>query len=280
MSFTNASVAEIMARIQVPHDPDNPRLRTHSNFRSKFLPEHRDIVVYLPVGYDEHPTRHYPVLYLNDGQNLFDPTTAFGGNDWRVDETADALITAHIVEPIIMVGVYNTGNKRIEEYTPTADERMGGGHADRYGRMLVEEIKPFIDQRYRTHTDPHNTGLGGSSLGGLVSIYLGFTYPHVFGKLAVLSPSVWWNNKSILDIVSATLPKPRLKIWLDIGTRETDTAVGDAELLCDVLVEHGWRLGDDLHFCEAEGAEHNEQAWASRIGSVLEYLFPAHHYGN
>jgi predicted alpha/beta superfamily hydrolase len=179
-----------------------------------------------------------------------------------------------------MIGIYNTGNKRIEEYTPTADEKLGGGHADLYGRMLTEEIKPFIDRRYRTLSDPHNTGLGGSSLGGLVTLYLGFVYPHIFGKLAVLSPSVWWNNKSILEIIASTLPKPRLKIWLDIGTREADTAVGDAELLCDVLVEHGWRLGDDLNFCAAEGAEHNEQAWASRIGSVLEYLFPAHHYGN
>ena len=89
------------------------------------------------------------------------------------------------------MGIFNTGEHRIEEYTPTRDRKLGGGHAELYGRMLVEELKPFIESRYRTLSGPTNTGLGGSSLGGLATVYLGFTYPEVFGKLAVLSPSVW-----------------------------------------------------------------------------------------
>src|SRR5258706_6748397 len=124
----------------------NERLKKHSDFKSKFLPDARDLVVYLPEGYDADANRRYPVLYLHDGQNLFDPETAYvKGMDWRVDETADDLIREQRVEPLIIVGIYNTGEHRVDEYTPTPDKKLGGGHADLYGRMLVEEIKPFID---------------------------------------------------------------------------------------------------------------------------------------
>src|SRR5262249_24611175 len=118
------------------------------------------------------------------------------------------------------------------------------------------------------------TGTGGSSLGGLVSLYLGFTYPNVFGKIAALSPSVWWNQKAILRLVAESTPKPRLKIWLDIGTRESATAVDDTEQLRDALLAKGWELGNDLHFIEARDARHDEAAWARRVGPMLEYLFP------
>jgi predicted alpha/beta superfamily hydrolase len=254
----------------------SPRLTRHAKFRSRFLAEARDIIVYVPEEYGSDPCRRYPVFYLQDGQNLFDPATAYvPGNDWRVDKTADDLIEQHRTEPIIIVGIYNTGEHRIDEYTPTPDATLGGGQAGLYGRMLVEEIKPFIEAHYRTMTDPLNTAIGGSSLGGLVSLYLGFAYPDVFGKVAALSPSVWWNNKAILDIVRNMRPKPRLKIWLDIGSSEKPGAVRDAETMRDLLVDRGWQLGDDLHYVEAEGAQHNEAAWADRIGSVLEFLFPA-----
>ncbi len=198
--------------------------------------------------------------------------------DWQVDETADALIEAKQVEPVIIVGIYNTGEQRIDEYTPTPDAKLGGGHADLYGRMLVEEVMPFINASYRTLNDPMHTGTGGSSLGGLVSLYLGFTYPDVFSKIAALSPSVWWNQKAILDVVVQSTPKPRLKIWLDIGTRESATGLADTEQLRDALLEKGWELGNDLHFVEARGARHNEAAWARRVGPMLEYLFPVDAY--
>jgi predicted alpha/beta superfamily hydrolase len=252
------------------------RLHKHQNFRSQFLPHERDLIVYLPVEHLEDERRRFPVVYLHDGQNLFDPTTSYvPGMDWRVDETADALIQAHRIEPLIIVGIYNTGEHRLEEYTPTPDAKLGGGHADLYARMLVEEVRPFIGARYRTLDDPMHTATGGSSLGGLVSLYLGFNCPQVFGKVAALSPSVWWNNKSILRLVAESVPKPRLKIWLDIGTRESPTAVADTRDLRDALLERGWRLGDDLHFAVARGARHEEAAWAERVGPMLEYLFPA-----
>lgn len=256
---------------------DSPsELVKHAGFSSKHLDEQRDLIVYLPPGYEaaENEELRYPVLYLHDGQNLFDPQTAYvPGMDWKVNETADQLISEGAVEPLIIVGIYNTGKKRIEEYTPTPDKKLGGGHADLYGRMLVEEIKPFIDRKYRTLSDPSRTGLGGSSLGGLVTLFLGMSYPDVFGRLAVLSPSVWWNNKVILEYIDQATPKPRLKIWLDIGSKEEKRAVHDAKLLRDVLVRKGWRLGDDLQFMEAEGAVHNEAAWAERVAPMLKFLF-------
>ena len=274
MSFNPLNV---MDAPQVPAlDTTSGRLHKHAGFRSRFLGNERDLIVYLPPEYAHEQRRRFPILYLHDGQNLFDGNTSYvPGMDWRVDETADALIEEHAVEPLIIVGIYNTGEQRIEEYTPTPDPKLGGGHADLYGQMLVEEIMPFISARYRVLTDPMHTGTGGSSLGGLVSLYLGFTRPHIFGKVAALSPSVWWNNKAILQVVSEATPKPRLKIWLDIGTRESATAVSDAEQLRQVLLGQGWSLDSDLHFCKARGGQHNEAAWAERVGPMLEYLFPA-----
>src|SRR5689334_21298070 len=194
-----------------------PILQRHKAFASQFLPDPRDIVVYLPPRYDEEAERRYPVLYLHDGQNVFERNTAFGGVEWQVDDTAEQLIAAGEIEPLIVVGIYNTGRHRIDEYTPTRDGEKGGGKGALYGRMLVEEIKPFIDREYRTLPDAADTGLGGSSLGGLITLYLGLEYPEIFGKLAVLSPSVWWDNRAILDLIMQTNPKPRLKIWLDMG---------------------------------------------------------------
>jgi predicted alpha/beta superfamily hydrolase len=220
--------------------------------------------------------QRYPVLYLHDGQNLFDGATAFvPGQDWRVDDTAQELVIARVIEPLIIVGVYNTGEHRVDEYTPTRDRNQGaGGEAGLYGRMLTEELKPFIDRTYRTLPDPVNTGLGGSSLGGLATLYLGLQHPDVFGKLAVLSPSVWWDNRVILKLVRMTGPKPRLSIWLDIGTGEGGKTVRDARALRDEMVRAGWVLGADLQYSEIPDAGHNEAAWASRVGPFLTYLFP------
>jgi predicted alpha/beta superfamily hydrolase len=146
--------------------------------------------------------------------------------------------------------------------------------------MLVEELKPFVDANYRTRKDAKHTGLGGSSLGALVSLYLALKYNEVFGMVAVISPSVWFANRHIVGYVEA-LPKRRaLRIWLDTGTREgrneeeTNRTLANARLLRDALIKKGWRLAKDLKYFEAPGAEHNEQAWASRLEGVLEFLFP------
>lgn len=235
----------------------------------------RDLVVYVPPGYYPEGPRRFPVLYMQDGQNLFDPETAYiKGNHWRMAETADALAEAGVIEPLIIVGIYNAGDQRIDEYTPVVDKRLGGGHADAYGRMIVEELKPFIDAQYRTLPGAEHCGLGGASLGGLVTLYLGLRYPTVFSRLAVMSPSVWWRNRTILKTVAALSRKPDLRIWLDIGARESTRAVPDARALRNGLIGKGWRLGEDLAYMEAEDGEHTESAWGRRAGPMLRFLFP------
>lgn len=257
-------------------------VRHHKAFHSKLLNNDRDLVVYLPPGYETDARKRYSVLYLHDGQNLFDGATSFiPGKEWRIDETAQALIAAGKIEPLIIVGVNNTGKDRIDEYTPVKDAKRNiGGRADLYGRMLVEELKPFVDANYRTLRDAQHTGLGGSSLGGLVTLYLGLKYPKVFGRLAVVSPSVWFADKHIVNYTNALAAKPKVRIWMDMGTKEgrdaaaAHRAVSDAQLLRDTLVRKGWKTGKDLQYLEAEGAEHNESAWAERVERILTFLFP------
>lgn len=252
------------------------RLCLHRKFHSSILPDDRDLIVYLPEEYvSSH--RKYPVLYLHDGQNLFDGNTSYiAGRTWEVHETADRLIASGEVEPLIIVGIYNTGEHRIREYTPTNDPKYGGGEANLYGRMVIDEIKPFIDNTYRTLSGPNHTGLGGSSLGGLVTLYLGLLHPEIFGRLAVLSPSVWWDAKSILTFVSVAQPEPRPRIWLDMGTQEGKRTLQDTEALHKLLVEHGWVNGRDVLYRRIRGGTHDESAWATRVGPFLKFLFPAH----
>jgi len=263
---------------QLPHPHTlTGDFRMHRNFRSRFMIKERDVLVYLPPGYDADPARRFPVLYLQDGQNLFDGATSFiPGVEWRVDETAQELITAGEIEPLLIVGIYNAGERRIHEYTPTPDlRRPAGGGAGFYGRMLVEELKPVIDARYRTLQGPEHTGLGGSSLGGLLSLYLGLHYFDVFGRLAVLSPSVWWDNRLIIRQIQSLGARPPLRIWLDVGTKEGRVANYQARLLRDTLMAKGWVLGGDLRYFEADNAPHSEWAWAERVGPMLRHLFPA-----
>jgi predicted alpha/beta superfamily hydrolase len=274
-------------------------LRRHESFHSEFLEHDRDVLVWLPPGYDDgsnegsertpvmNPRREpssgtsgmnlrYPVLYMHDGQNLFEPDTAFQkGEHWRLGETATELIDAGVIEPLIIVGIYNTGDQRKEEYTPTRDAKLGGGGADDYGRMIVGELKPLIDRTYRTRPEPAATGIGGSSLGGLVSLYLAFTHPQVFQRVAALSPSVWWNFRAILKTVRQSRSKPPLRIWVDMGTAEGKRGLDDARLLKAALVGLGFVPDVDLHYAEYEGATHSEESWAERVAPTLTWLYPA-----
>ena len=249
----------------------------HADFYSRVLDNRRTLLVYVPPGYEADTSRRYPVLYLHDGQNLFDGATAYVyGQHWRVSDSADALIATGAIQPLIIVGVYHTGEHRVAEYTPTRDPRIKqGGRAELYGRMLTEELKPFIDEHYRTRTAPADTGLGGSSLGGLVTMFLGLRYPSVFNRLAVLSPSVFWDGRMILREVAALGAKPAQRIWLDTGTNEGWYTTEYARLLRDALLVKGWTLETELCYFEAEGATHDEHAWAARVAPMLKFLFPA-----
>jgi enterochelin esterase-like enzyme len=262
-----------------PGEPTlHPRLRLHRGFPSVYLPDKRDIVVYVPPGYDEQPERTYPVLYLQDGQNLFDPRTSFvPGQTWQVREQADEAIRAGEVEPLVIVGIANTGDRRLAEYTHERDWQRGGGEAAQYGLTLTREILPWIATRYRVRTDRESTGLGGSSLGGLVSLYLGLRYATWFGKLAILSPSVWWNHKSILGYVNEHAPGiwDRPRVWLDVGDKEGKRTMHDAESLLRRLKANHWRAAETLHFEKVHGGTHDEASWARRVKPMLRFLFPA-----
>jgi enterochelin esterase-like enzyme len=258
------------------NDTPHPRLRLHRQFESIYLPDKRDLIVYLPPGYDEEE-RSYPVLYLHDGQNLFDPRTAFAGHAWQVREHADAAIEAGEVEPLVIVGIYNTGERRLAEYTHDKNQKMGGGEADSYGLMITRELMPWIGSQYQVRRDRASTGIGGSSLGGLVSLYLGIHCAKHFGKLAVLSPSVWWNHKSIVSYVNEHAPQlwDRPRIWLDVGDQEGAKTVRDVEFLARRLKANGWRPEETFHFGKIAGGTHDETSWSSRVRPMLRFLFPA-----
>lgn len=321
---------------------------------SSLLP--RSLYVYLPPGYHESDSQ-YPVLYMHDGQNLFDASAT--GQEWQIDEAAQKLIKSGDIDPLIIVGVANTQN-RIDEYTPSrqtwhhsldrvslttsegsmqnytgtfvtesgdslffsahsdtlmtmipgsdhwqqlisksdssyylpkagitfnfhpndeqpiqkvsAEKPPMGGQGDRYSNFLRHMVKPYIDQHYRTKKGSKYTALGGSSLGGLITLHIGLHHPDTFGPLLVASPSVWWDDRQILQTIKS-LPKPTGQpIWLYIGTSEGEQAVKDVALLKTILLDKGWSK-DELTEVIAPNAVHNEQAWAAQAENMLRFLF-------
>jgi len=254
-------------------------IKRHRAFPSEILGNRRDVLVYLPPSYSRFSRKRYPVLYLHDGQNVFDAATSFAGVEWGVDEAAERLIRQKIIEPLIIVAVANTGEARVDEYAPTRGvidakakrKKRSRGLAPQYGRFLIEELKPCIDNRYRTKGDAQFTGLGGSSLGGLVTLAIGILFPHAFTRLIVMSPSVWWDDFAIYRLLDLIEQKPPLKIWLDTGTAEPGWE--QARELRKRLVEKGWRLEVDLNYLEARGADHSEAAWSRRVEPALRFLF-------
>lgn len=263
--------------MQTDVDRQHPRLHVHSRFHSRILPEDRDIFVYLPPNYDLEPDRAYPVLYMHDGQNLFDGAPTDGKRrTWEMAQAADEAIRAGEAEPLLIVGIAHAGERRLTEYTPTVDWKLGGGKADQHGQMLVEELLPFIAGRYRVRAGAENTGLGGSSLGALATLYLGLQYPETFGRLAVLSPSVWWNHRAILSLVGEFTPRlrGRPRVWLDVGEAEGPRAVADTDLLEQKLRAQSWRMGQELRYTRIPGGTHEEASWAQRVRPMLGFLFP------
>lgn len=253
----------------------NPRYLLRTLY-SAALPGSRTITIYLPAAYLAQPERSFPVFYLHDGQNLFDGDTSYlPRHTWRAHSTADRLTESGSIEPVILVGIANAGFERMAEYTPTADPRLGGGQGSLYGTLLIEELKPLIDSEFRTSPSAANTALGGSSLGGLISLFLALEHRSIFGKIAVISPSLWWDGRSILRLVRQAIPEPPLSIWLDMGTAEGARHLHDTDVLFSLLVQRGWQEGQDLFYQRALGAAHHEDAWADRFGDVLSFLFPA-----
>ncbi len=231
----------------------------------------REVQVWLPPGYRDAIERRYPVLYLHDGQNLFDARAA--GAEWQLDEHAQRGVLDGSLQPMIIVAVASNGD-RMADYTPSAQPRpeggtVGGGAAA-YARYLVQELKPAIDRRYRTRPGREHTAVGGSSLGGLVSMWLLLAQADSFGAALVVSPSVWWADGDILARVAAAAPAlPAPRIWLDVGAREGEGMLGGARRLRDALQARGWAPA----YLEAPAGGHDEASWALRVPAMLSFLY-------
>jgi predicted alpha/beta superfamily hydrolase len=259
-------------------NPDAPPLqRTGRIDRIAALPSAhvspREVQVWLPPGYEQDDGRRYPVLYLQDGQNVFDAAGA--GAEWQVDEAAQRLVLAGEVAPLIIVGVAS-GDTRIQDYTPVPSRGPGGvvagGGAAAYARYLTQELKPLIDRRYRTRPGRDSTAVGGSSLGGLVSMWSLLAHGDTFGAALVVSPSVWWADEDILKQVPQRAPgQPVPRIWLDVGVDEGPGMVAGARRLRQALAAAGW----PSQYLEADGAGHDEASWAARVPQMLRFLQPA-----
>ena len=257
-------------------------LRLHE-FHSRVFHNTRCLRVWLPPGYDEpqNEGRRYPVLYLNDGQNLFEPATSFTGVEWQVDEAADRLIHEGVVRPLIIVGIDNAAKARIREYMPFRSMHpvMVRVQGHRYPHFLIKEVMPFIARNYRVATGPQNTGLGGSSLGSLVALYTAAVRPGVVGRLLLESPSLWASNRHMIRYSRDVKAWPE-RIYLATGTAEAGNLDRDRSMVDDVreLAAILRRSGMDdrnLKVFIDEGATHHESAWAKRFPEALGFLFAA-----
>lgn len=241
--------------------------------------EPRDVVVYVPAGALDREAA--PVLYMHDGQNLFAPDAPFGG--WRVGAAVDAAIAAGDLPPLFVVGIANTA-ARMDEYSHVVDDIGGGpigGRADEYGEFLVEGIKPFVDARYPTRTDAAGTAVMGSSMGGLVSLWLGWRYPEVFGAALSMSGTLDWgrlgggDEDRVLELYAAMPPEGA---WIYLDSGGGGPCPGGADNYCvtvemlELLVDLGWIEGEDVVWRHVEGASHDEAAWAARLPDALADL--------
>jgi len=253
----------------------------HKAFGSTNLKKSRTIAIWLPPNYTDS-TERYPVLYLHDGQNLFDASTAAFGTEWNADETATERIAQNRIKPVILVGIWNTPD-RIMEYTPTFDKSIGaGGRGNDYVLFLVEELKPFIDKNYRTKPDRESTVIGGSSLGGLISLYACEKSSSTFSGCATISPTLGWDDEAFLKGLEKSAGWVHsTRIWLDMGSKEgkspeTQTnSLERASRFADILKGSGKIHGKDLQFLTVRDGQHNEAAWSKRFGDVLEFFFRA-----
>jgi predicted alpha/beta superfamily hydrolase len=231
------------------------------------LGNHRDILVYLPPSYDLGD-QAYPVLYMHDGQNLFDQATSFSC-EWSVDETMEEVSQASL--EAIVVGIPNMETLRCDEYSPFVDPEHGGGQGADYVAFIVETLKPLIDETFRTLGDREHTGIIGSSMGGLISLYAFFERPHSFGFAGVMSPALWFADRAIFATVEQAAFAPG-QIYLDVGTNEGKATLANAQQMRDLLVQKGYRIGQELWYVEEQEADHCESAWAARLRHALQFL--------
>ena len=241
------------------------KVEYHRQLAGVGLNHKRDIIVWLPPSYEKNTKKHYPVLYMHDGQNIFDPTTAFTGYDWRVDEVADSLIKMKVIEEIIIVGIYNSPD-RLPEYS---DSDIGTA----YLNFVTNTVKPLIDSTYRTKPGKEHTGVIGSSLGGLSSLLFVWKRPDVFGMAGCMSPSFWYDDeKTLKEVREYSGQKKNIKIYLDCGGREKELISGYKRMV-EILKTKGYKKGKDLDYTLDSKGIHNEHSWAKRVWRPLVFMF-------
>lgn len=240
----------------------------HPDVASAHLEKARNVLVWLPPSYQDASEKRYPVLYMHDGQQLFDPATSTWGQDWEVDEWCDSLMRTGQMQEIIVVGIYCTPERRREYST------LHG--ADAYTRFVIDELKPWIDEHYRTLPDRTHTAVAGSSMGGGISFHMAWTRPDVFSKAACLSPAFTYEQDPILmQRVRECTEQPDLRLYLYCGEADEleRTLIKDLRLMQNTLAEIGWSKGPDLMIEEDPAGQHNEATWARHTGTWLQFLF-------
>jgi enterochelin esterase-like enzyme len=260
----------LLLAVAVARPPVAGNLQVIEGFKSKTLGEARTIRVWLPPGHNPKSTKKWPVLYLMDGQNVFDPRTAFDGqNEWRVDETMESLIRAKVIVPMVVVAVDHGGIKRIDEYTPCPDPKYKGGNGKLTATFLIDEVMPMMQRDFGVSSDRNHVGIGGSSLGGLMALWLARTQPTKFGRVLAMSPSLWWNSQwEPSNWKGVKIPKGT-RVWLDTGTSEGDDTLDQATKFARALTG----AGAETRFYAESNAEHREEAWARRFPMAVSWLY-------
>jgi predicted alpha/beta superfamily hydrolase len=243
------------------------------NYYSATLGNTRTIRVLLPPSYHENSLKTYPVLYMHDGQNLFTAATSSFGVEWQVDETSEAMIYQGQMQEAIIVGMDNTGGARISEYTPTVDSTYGGGNGDAYLDFIENELMPYIESSYRAKTGAENTLMMGSSLGGLISFYAGWTRSETYGRGAGMSSSFWWDNEEMAAVVAAyNGPLKPVDFYIDIGANEGSVAATNN--MANTLLSQGYVQGANMYYYYDSNGSHTESSWRNRLTIPLQYLLP------
>ncbi len=234
----------------------------HKEFTSAFGISKRDILVWLPPSYRKDTKKFYPVLYMHDGQNILDPKTAYVGVDWRVDETLTRLMKKGLMREIILVGINNT-NDRLDEYS---DREKG----KQYRKFITQELKTFIDSKYRTLSAGEHTAIMGSSMGGLCSLLTAWEFSEVFQMAACLSSSFYFDHQRVFRLIEEYYGhKKKLRLYIDSG----EDGKRDAQKMFCLLTTKGFTIGEDIDYFYDPGAQHTESAWANRLERPLLYLF-------
>jgi len=277
-----STVAELPGTAVDPKPGITGSVRMHADVPSSTASVRaRNVVVWLPPGYADaaQAMRRYPVLYMHDGQNVFDPSTAFLGREWHADEVADRLVRAGRIPPVIIVGIWNTPD-RVADYTPDQDpdEHRGdrkpqgrGGNGKAYLDWIATELKPMIDCAYRTQPDRASTAIMGSSLGGIISLAAAEHRPETFGRIAAVSPSLWWNGGSVIDRWTKHPPRPD-RLWICMGDRERAGLDAQLRQFERAILDADPGLGERLHAEVIAGGTHDEPSWSARLDRIMEFL--------